>query len=358
MAVSFDPNRFGGRSFDPARYLAKPTQKTQPATKVAPQGNSGSGFNAPAQESLSDIISRAQPFMEKGPSKSDMRDEQNVINESFAPAIGALDQFQQSITSQLPQQIALQEQQAGGLISSAREEEQRRLGILEQQRGRETARGESALAEARRVGDELLQGLQARFGGTTGTGGFVSEITGREVARNISENRANLENTLSEISSSEETLRRDVTGQIRNIELNLEQAKLQLRQSLANQLREINVQKGEIEARKAEKRLDLMREFRNTQQQIDSRNRQLKQELFVNFESRQQELADMKNRAVQEHRTLLDTLKSAESLNLGITGLDEGFSPGQLDQPVPEGVLLTPGADEDDITSLLEKAAG
>ena len=216
------------------------------------------------------------------------------------PAIDALDKFGKELEGRLPEQLAQTDAEAGVTRTGLESERTRRTEEFGLQRGREEQRTESAVAEARRQGGELLQGLQARFGGTTGTGGFAGELLGRDVVRSVAANRTSLQNTIGQIDTAQGALDREVSNQLEALSVRTEGIKLQLRTNLQDRLAEINLKKGELEARKGEMRLDALREFAQFQQQLELQENSFKQNLALQRDRGQQELDFLKASTVEQ----------------------------------------------------------
>jgi len=263
---------------------------TPPAPRVIQQAGGGGG-QAPAPAPAPATTAAPQPPMESKPAMPSID-----WDAMFAPALEAYDKL--AATMQPQYETTVKEIGAGGeqQVGEVRGEEERRMSALGQQRTRETRRGESAIAEARRQAAEMQRGIQARFGGLTGTGKFASEILGAQAMRNIGQARAVMQETMGQIGQAEENLRSETTRLINNINENVSLAKERARHYLDQQLAQIAVSKGELEARKAERRIEVLQNYQAQVQDVEARNTQFRQQLFQDAQRAQQEIDALKQR--------------------------------------------------------------
>lgn len=217
----------------------------------------------------------------------------------IAPALQALDSSIAPLQQQSEANIQGIEADKTKLISRAQADLGKQETSLESARTRQNQEGESAANEARRQFSEIQQGLQARYGGTTGTGAFASEIAGRQTMQNIGQIRQGLSNAMMEIDNKLSQVREIATIQIQDIEDQsrglISQEKARLEQSLAD----IRRQKGELQGRKAELAMQAMQIYQNTVNEINARNAQFKQQLFVQQQQAENQLRLAQQRAQQ-----------------------------------------------------------
>lgn len=152
---------------------------------------------------------------------------------------------------------------------------------LETAKTREEQTAESASNEARRQFAELQQGIQARYGGTTGTGAFAETIAGGQAMRNIAGYRQQLSNALMEADNKIQQVRE--IGRIALMDIEdkareqIDQAKIRLENSLAD----IRRQKGELQSRKAELALRAMELYQSAVNNVNTQNAKFKQDLYM-----------------------------------------------------------------------------
>lgn len=192
-------------------------------------------------------------------------------------AIGPLQQQATSdISSLQAQQTASQERTKAETAA-----QEATIGRL---KGQQTALGESAADRARRAFAEIQQGLQARYGRSTGTGAFAAELAGRETLRNladihgqVSQAIAGLDDKLIQVREVGRIMGQDIENQTRDL---VAKAK----NNLELQLAEIRRQKGEIQSRKAELASQAIQLYQNSVNQVNSQNAAFKQNLFLQMQ--------------------------------------------------------------------------
>lgn len=179
---------------------------------------------------------------------------------------------------------------------TVRQQKEAGIGKIGTQRESATRASESAVAEARRVAAEQMQGLQARFGSSTGTGGFTGEILGRETARNIAGERGALQGRMGELDVAERDLITQADNQIFQIDTQANQAVNESRRQLRDQLAQINMKKGELEADKASRRIQALQNYQLTLRQIEAQKEQAQQAVKADMEKMNRELAIWKEK--------------------------------------------------------------
>lgn len=184
-----------------------------------------------------------------------------------------------------------------------RGEAQNALGQAEtsatQSKQRNTQTTESAIDEARRQFSELQQGLQARYGGTTGTGQFASEIAGSQALKNIAGYRQNLSGAIQNIDDKLEQVRGSTQIYLRDLEDQATSQKSQAKAQLDQALNQIRQAQGELQGRKAELASNAIQIYQNQVNDINARNAQFLQQLYVQQTAAEQQLAAAKQRASQ-----------------------------------------------------------
>ena len=146
--------------------------------------------------------------------------------------------------------------------------------------GQETT-GEESVNQQRRGFSEIQQGIQARYGGSTGTGAFANELAGRDSLRNIANIRQTLAGNLQEIENKRGQLQEISRIALQDIEDKKTERVFQAKQQLDLQLADIRRQKGELQSRKAELATQAMQIYQQTVQQVNSANAQAQQQLYL-----------------------------------------------------------------------------
>lgn len=280
----------------------------------------------------------------------------------YAPAFEAYDKLASTLQGGLPTTIKGIETQGSTAKRGLEAEKASRLGGFTQQRGsaqrategvisESKERTKSAVNEARRQQAELSQGIQARFGGTTGTGAFASEILGSQtmrdiggqrqaLQRNIATNTAALQDTLGKITQAENDLKTQVTTQITNIDSQTQQLVAEARQNLQEQLAEINIQKGQLETQKAGQRVQAIQDYQARVDAVNSRNAQFKQQLYRDAQAFNNELSTLKQRSQEKYNVTNQKLSLPSMNNIGEFAADLKNIPSDLREPMIEQQMI------------------
>jgi len=191
------------------------------------------------------------------------------------------------------------------------------------------AQTESVIEQARRQAAELMQGIQARYGGTTGTGRFTSEILGSQATRNIAQNQAALQNAMSKIGLAENELKTKVTSLINQEDQNLQQAKIQLRANLDKSLADISQQRSMLETEKANKRYEILNDYQNRLDEVERYNLDHKRQLEAQYQQAQQEINSLKSQAQQSYQVGLTAPQLSQFVSGGILSPQQAFQQAQ-----------------------------
>lgn len=149
---------------------------------------------------------------------------------------------------------------------------------------------ENAADEARRQYAEIQQGLQARYGGTSGTGAFAAELSGRQAQQNIGKLRQGLSEAMLQIDNKLQQVQEVGRIAALDIEDNARSQTNQAKQQLDAQLAQIRTQKGELQARKAELAANAIQLYQNQVNNINAQNAAFKQNLFLSQQAAEQQL--------------------------------------------------------------------
>ena len=282
---------------------------------------------------------------------------EDLYGDAFRQAFEAVNQMQGAIQSGYQAELSgaelgtqqrkaeLQAEQASRLANfgQQRSEAQGQVSMANQKAEAQT---ESVIEQARRQAAELMQGIQARYGGTTGTGRFTSEILGSQATRNIAQNQAalrqykaqmdsELQNTMSKIGLAENELKTKVTSLINQEDQNLQQAKIQLRANLDKSLADISQQRSMLETEKANKRYEILNDYQNRLDQVERYNLDHKRQLEAQYQQHQIEINMLKQQAQQSYAVKTNELKTLTAPQLsqfvsgGILSPQQAFQQAQ-----------------------------
>jgi len=227
---------------------------------------------------------------------------EDLYGDAFRQAFEAVNQMQGAIQSGYQAELSGAELGTQQRKAELQAEQASRLANFGQQRQEATAQTESVIEQARRQAAELMQGIQARYGGTTGTGRFTSEILGSQATRNIAQNQAALQNAMSKIGLAENELKTKVTSLINQEDQNLQQAKIQLRANLDKSLADISQQRSMLETEKANKRYEILNDYQNRLDEVERYNLDHKRQLEAQYQQAQQEINSLKSQAQQSYQ--------------------------------------------------------
>ena len=224
--------------------------------------------------------------------------------------------------------------------------------------------GESAADEARRQFAEIQQGLQARYGGTTGTGAFATELAGREFSKNATAIRSQVANVIAQADDKLLQVKQMADVAAKEIENNTNSQVSQLRDNLQQALNAIRQEKGQLQTWKSQKAVEAIQSYQNQAAQIRESNTQFLRDLYM---QQQQAEATLKERMTSA-RQAAESFKNQNIMVPGQQtplGVRQGSRGTTTDlsgnvMSIPQGSYFagsySPNQD-DDLTALLERAA-
>lgn len=165
-------------------------------------------------------------------------------------------------------------------------------GVAGETKAARTQEAEGAINEQRRQLSEISQGLQARYGGTTGTGAFATEIAGSQATRNIGQLRQGLSSAIQSIDRGLEQVRTATTIAIADAEDRAAELKSQARSELDRTLANIRSARGELLGRKAELAANAVQYYQQVLQQVEQANVAFKQQVYLQAQAAEQKLAE------------------------------------------------------------------
>ena len=141
--------------------------------------------------------------------------------------------------------------------------------------------GESAADEARRQFSEISQGLQARYGGSTGTGRFANEQLGAQTMRNIANFRQQVNDRLAKIDDTIQQVRE--VGRLAQEDYRRETATniQKSRDNLDLQIADIRRQQGVLQSQKAQMTAQAIQGYQTEVNAINARNTQFLQQVAM-----------------------------------------------------------------------------
>lgn len=256
--------------------------------------------------------------------------------------------------SNIESQIGTTEQETAKQMELAKQVQQGRdLGVnqrLTSQQGQfdinkqELQTEESQTAnQLRQQVAEMNQGIQSRYGGTTGTGRFASEILGRSFVQEMSANRQNLTNKISIIEQNRNDAISQANKQIFESQLQTQQDIAQLTAQKNNAITELRNQQGLLGIQRSKMIVDAVNNYNQQIEGVRQQNSRFYQNLYL-------KQVDFDNKVKESQLTAYkDYAKQQTDFNNRITRIflgggisDEaipsveqqlGLSRGQLQQP-------------------------
>lgn len=214
---------------------------------------------------------------------------------------------------------------------------------------------QSASDAARRQYAEIQQGLQARFGGTTGTGAFASEMAGTQTLRSMADIKTNAANAQVQLSDKLQQVQEVGRTALAHIESDAADQIAKAKSNLELQLADIRNQKGQLMARKAELAANAVQMYQQTVNQVNTANAQFKQQLYSQQQAAQQSLESALQRAsgIAQAATPQDLMAYVQSLQPLVNA---GYSPTVTTKlPGGGGSLTLSKGQNNDTTDILSQ---
>lgn len=162
--------------------------------------------------------------------------------------------------------------------------------LIGQQRNQNSVQEANALAAARRVYNELRQGVQQRFGASNSAGEFGNEFYGREFARNL----GNVYNTSGQnsqkLNDQAQTLLANYNSQLQKLEGEKQAALSAAKDAFRQRLDQIDAMKGQALENKASMKLQELQNLRAQAAQIEAQNTAFQQQLILQHQANLQSL--------------------------------------------------------------------
>lgn len=328
-------NLFGSTQAQVLGTKAPPAPKPQPTP--SPTGGGGGGGGGGSVQSTGGGTPDYSQALQQEPGF-----EQPNYDAIINPILANLDAEMQNLTGAFPTQEAdIRKYGANQLVSAQQQFGAQETG-LDTRKTETGTQAESAADEARRQYAEIQQGLQSRYGGTTGTGAFASEQAGVQTLKNIGNIRQTLSSNLQKIEDTRQQVKEIARIQYQDIEDRTSTQVNDAKRDLDSSLAEIRRQKGELQSRKAELASQAFQIYQQTVQQVRAQNAAFKQNLYT-------------AQLDAENKLKLAQQKGSEALSgLSLGGYDlsnfdlSGLKPESYTVGTPRGGQLRLGKPEDE----------
>lgn len=215
----------------------------------------------------------------------------------IAPALQALDEQIAPLQQSTATDIQGIQTRGASQTAQAQTEFAGQQNAIGQAKTDQAQMGEDAASEARRQFAEIQQGLQSRYGGTTGTGQFANEIAGSQTLRNIANIRTGVARSIGALDEKLAQVKEIGRIALQDIEDQTTEQISKAKNNLETQLAGIRQQKGELQARKAELAANAIQFYQQTVNQVNASNAQFKQQLFMQQQQAENQLSVAKQKA-------------------------------------------------------------
>lgn len=212
----------------------------------------------------------------------------SAYNSVLSPLQGAKNRLQEFIPGYLSDIQA----QYGNQMNKVSQNETNQIGNLDQQRMQSEQMAGSALGDARRVYQELLQGNMAMFGGG-GAGRFAQSILGRSTAGQMGDINQGLVNQKQKIAGDVQRVKEETAMQLQDLTSQRDAAVRSAQLQLQNQLGEIDQQIAWTNEQRANARLSAIQNFQAQAHAIHAQAVQFQQQLQLNQQQLLTQLAGM-----------------------------------------------------------------
>jgi len=165
------------------------------------------------------------------------------------------------------------------------------MGQFGNQQNQLSTQTENAKAQARQGAAEIQQGLQARYGGTTGTGAFASELSGRQANQSIGQLNQNAINGYQAIDTARNHAQALHDSAIQDLNSKLTVAKNQAKDALAARITQIKGDQANLQGQKASLTQLAIQHYQDTVNQINQFNTSFQQNLALEHQKAQDYIA-------------------------------------------------------------------
>lgn len=278
------------------------TQQSQPQASSSPSIG-GSGWRQQALNAGLDVNApqfaglRAQDESSGGADvESAYGEANNIYNSMYNDAVNGkqnyLDSFSKPYDAQRP------------LLDNARTGA---LNLNQSQVDQTYQQNESALAAARRLYNELSQGVQQRFGGTNSAGEFANSFYGREFQRQQGNVQQTTGQNIKGLMEQQTSIENDYQTKLQSLEQQKQAALAQAQVEFQNRLDQINQARGQLAQNKAGLKLQALQELRQRAYQIQDQQTQYAQQLQAQAQAQSAQLKSAIGQYSQQYSAPVQT---------------------------------------------------
>jgi hypothetical protein len=213
-----------------------------------------------------------------------------AINSVYEPTMNYLNQAESQVRADLPTALESVQRAYESAIAELTAGKTKNLGTIATNEKTVGQQKEDALSAARRLYNELRQGYQQRFGGSTSAGQAASELSAVEQQRQMGQTTRDYATAVQAINQQKLQLDQDYqTGQAK-IQEQKTLALQQAQQNFTQALLQIQSQRAQTESQKAAAKLDALNQLKAQAYQTQQQAIQYQQNLDMFYKQQQADL--------------------------------------------------------------------
>jgi hypothetical protein len=212
-------------------------------------------------------------------------------NAIYQPALDALNAAINSANSNeagQEQSILGQQTSAAGDLGTALSGQMNQIG---QAKTTQQTGTQNAIQQAKQAYSEIGQGIQARYGSSTGTGAFATELAGRTTATNMAQFQTNLTNALGGLDQAAQQVQQVHDQNIKDLQTQTEVAIQQAKATLSTNITSIQNNIGQVQSAKAAQIANAVIDYQKSVDAVNQMNAQYAQQLETQQQAIQGQIA-------------------------------------------------------------------
>jgi hypothetical protein len=150
---------------------------------------------------------------------------------------------------------------------------------LNESNAQQDTSAQNAMQQARQMQAEIQQGLQSRYGGTTGTGQFAGELSGRQSMQDIGKIQQGLQQAHLEIGNRLQQVQAVTQAALKQIGESAQQQMKQAQDTLAQEINSVQQNQSMLQVDKAKNAMSAMQNYQASINQINEFNATQQQQL-------------------------------------------------------------------------------
>jgi hypothetical protein len=248
----------------------------------------GNPVNSPGGGGAGQVLGAQAPSNQTYSAPGQANVDYNAI---YQPALDALQGAIASANQNYAGQEASINSQAGqaqGSLDTALSGQMNQIG---QAKTTQQTGTKNAMQQAQQGYNEISQGIQSRYGGTTGTGAFANEIAGRQTSTNMAQFQTNLTNALGGLDQAAQQVQTVHDQNIKDLKAQTDAAIQQAKSTLQTNIANIGMQQGQVQSAKASQIANAVIDYQKSVDAVNQMNVQYAQQLQMQQNQIQANLA-------------------------------------------------------------------